>query len=183
MSSKHVLPWGRLSPFPAVTRIFSIPDRATGGVLTPTASGFGLPGVGVVEREPSAGCEGVEEWDREESRDDDESLSSAHDKREGSAMSALSYTIGQRDEVYVYAEDTRRQRATTTGIQAVRSESGIVWRRTALLTLPELPRHAGRLGLASGGRMSRRRKLVARVCDLGRPIELRGAGLEAPGVQ
>ena len=70
-------PWGRVRPFPAVTRIRRIPLRATGGVAAPEPvadatpllgaewPGWGLPGVGVVERESTAG---VELWLFPESR-------------------------------------------------------------------------------------------------------------------
>lgn len=52
-----LLPCGKLRPLPAVTRILSIPLRGTGGVLAPIASGCRLPGVGVVDLDPS--CEGT----------------------------------------------------------------------------------------------------------------------------
>lgn len=70
-------PWGRVRPFPAVTRMRRIPLRATGGVaapepvadatplLGPEWPGCGLPGVGVVDRESTAG---VELWLFPESR-------------------------------------------------------------------------------------------------------------------
>lgn len=62
-------PWGRLKPFPAVTRIRRIPLRATGGVAAPEPvpaatpllgtewPGWGLPGVGVVDLDSGVGVE------------------------------------------------------------------------------------------------------------------------------
>jgi len=54
---KHSPPWGRVRPFPAVTRMRRIPLRATGGgaACSVASPGRGLLGVGVVERESGAG--------------------------------------------------------------------------------------------------------------------------------
>jgi hypothetical protein len=76
------LPGGRCSPFPAMILILSIPLLATGGVGGMWASGFGLPGVGVVEREVDSCCE--ECFD--ERREEDDSLSST-----GRMISYLGY--------------------------------------------------------------------------------------------
>lgn len=57
---QHLPPCGKLSPFAAVTRILSIPLLGTGGLTA--SSGWGLPGVGVVEREVSEGLLLLELW-------------------------------------------------------------------------------------------------------------------------
>lgn len=57
---QHSPPCGKLSPFAAVTRILSIPLLGTGGLTA--SSGWGLPGVGVVEREVSEGLLLLELW-------------------------------------------------------------------------------------------------------------------------